>query len=160
MKSGTQDMKKTSQLSPEGSVFKSYINTFLNVVDDLILFLVAIGIIGVAGLLMLEGISDFILQDRHSISHIISDLMFVLIIMELFRQVMRQINRHPFSLNPFIYIGIIASVRGILLTQMKLGMGEEPWEAGVMQLSVHAGIVLLLVLSLYFYSKRVHREDD
>lgn len=157
-------MKKSYQANPEapsgGSVFKSYVNMFLNVVDDIILFLVALGIIGVAGLLMLEGISDFILHDQHSISHIISDLMFVLIIMELFRQVMRQINRHPFSLNPFIYIGIIASVRGILLTQMRLGMGEEPWEGGVIQLSVHAGIVMLLVLSLYFYSKRVRREDD
>lgn len=157
----TRMEKKTPDRSAlPGSVFRVYLNRFLNVIDDIILFFVAVGIIGVALLLLMEGASDFILHDKHSISHIISDLMFVLIIMELFRQVMRQINRHAFSLNPFIYIGIIASVRGILLTQMKLGMGEEEWAAGVLQLAVHAVIVLVLILALYFYSKRKPAEDN
>lgn len=146
--------------SPDKDIFKSYLNRFLNVLDDVILFFVAMGIIGVAVMLMVEGVTDFIFYTQHSISHIISDLMFVLIIMELFRQVMRQINRHAFSLNPFIYIGIIASVRGILLTQMKLGMGEEEWEGGVIQLGVHAVIVLVLILGLYFYSKRKIIDED
>lgn len=135
------------------SVVIPYVDKVLTVVDDVILIWVAVGIIGVAFLLMIEAITDFIYYTAHSISHIISDLMFVLIIMELFRQVMRQINRHSFSLNPFIYIGVIASIRGILLTQMKLGMGEEDWQAGVIQLTVHALIVLLLVAGLFFYSK-------
>lgn len=137
-----------------------YVDKVLTIVDDVILIWVALGIIGVAFLLMLEAITDFMYYTAHSISHIISDLMFVLIIMELFRQVMRQINKHSFSLNPFIYIGVIASIRGILLTQMKLGMGEEDWQAGVIQLTVHAFIVLLLVGGLFFYSKVRAREGD
>lgn len=130
-----------------------YINKFLAIIDDVILIWVAIGIIGVAALLMLEAATDFIFYNEHSISHIISDLMFVLIIMELFRQVMRQINKHAFSLNPFIFIGVIASIRGILLTQMKLGMGEAEWQSSVLQLGVHALIVLILVTSLFVYAK-------
>ncbi|HEY4705902.1 MAG TPA: phosphate-starvation-inducible PsiE family protein [Thermodesulfobacteriota bacterium] len=137
-----------------------YVDKVLTIVDDVILIWVALGIIGVAFLLMLEAITDFIYYTAHSISHIISDLMFVLIIMELFRQVMRQINRHSFSLNPFIYIGVIASIRGILLTQMKLGMGEEDWQAGVIQLTVHAFIVLLLVAGLFFYSRVRVKEGE
>ena len=142
------------------SIVIPYVDKLLTIVDDVILIWVALGIIGVAFLLMLEGITDFMYYTEHSISHIISDLMFVLIIMELFRQVMRQINKHSFSLNPFIYIGVIASIRGILLTQMKLGMGEEDWQAGVIQLTVHAFIVLLLVGSLFFYSKVRAREGE
>ncbi len=129
------------------------LDKLLTVLDDIILFLVAFGIIGVAILLMAEAITDYINFTSHSISHIISDLMFVLIIMELYRQVMRQINRHTFTLNPFIYIGVIASIRGILLTQMKLGMGETEWSGGVVQLIVHALIVLILILGLFFYAK-------
>ena len=129
------------------------VNTLLDIVDDIILVLVALGIIAVAGLLMYEAMTDFAFFTQHSISHIISDMMFVLIIMELFRQVMRQLNRLPFSLNPFIYIGVIASIRGLLLTQMKIGLGEAEWAGGVIQLGVHAGIVLVLVISLYLYSK-------
>ncbi|MDP2689611.1 MAG: phosphate-starvation-inducible PsiE family protein [Deltaproteobacteria bacterium] len=137
-----------------------FINKALTVVDDVILIAVAAGIIGVAFMLMVEAVTDFVFYTQHSISHIISDLMFVLIIMELFRQVMRQINRYSFSLNPFIYIGVIASIRGMLLTQMKLGMGETEWKGAVIQLVIHAGIVLVLVIALYFYSRCRAREDQ
>lgn len=130
-----------------------FVNKLLTIVDDVILVLVGLGIVAVAGLLMLEAVTDFVYYNQHSISHIISDLMFVLIVMELFRQVMRQLNRHTFSLNPFIFIGVIASIRGLLLTQMKIGMGEESWEGGVIKLGIHAIIVLVLVVSMYFYSK-------
>lgn len=129
------------------------LNKAFVLIDDAILVLVAIGIIAVAILLLIEAASDFIDLSKHSVSHIVSDLMFVLIIMELFRQVLRQINRHTFSLNPFIYIGVIASIRGILLTQMKLGLGEAEWQSGVVQLLIHAVIVLVLVLSLSLYLK-------
>jgi uncharacterized membrane protein (DUF373 family) len=144
---------------PRRSIIIPYVNKLLTVVDDVILIWVALGIIGVAFLLMLEALTDFIHYTQHSISHIISDLMFVLIIMELFRQVMRQINRHAFSLNPFIFIGVIASIRGILLTQMKLGMGAE-WQSAVTQLAIHSVIVLVLVGGLYIYSKVRKGEDD
>lgn len=147
-------MEKTNH--PERSNKSDIINkisTWLVYLDDIILIIVAIGIIGVAVLLSIEAISDFIYYTKHSISHIISDLMFVLIIMELFRQVMRQLTRHVFSLNPFLFIGVIASIRGILLIQMKLAMGEAEWWGGVIQLGVHAVIVLILIVSYYFYSK-------
>ena len=144
---------------PRKSFIIPYVNRLLTVVDDVILIWVALGIIGVAFLLMLEALTDFIHYTEHSISHIISDLMFVLIIMELFRQVMRQINRHAFSLNPFIFIGVIASIRGILLTQMKLGMGETEWQSAVTQLAIHSIIVLVLVGGLYVYS-RVRKSED
>lgn len=136
------------------------ISKVLVVLDDLILFIVAMGIIGVAVMLLYEAVTDFIFFTQHSIPHIISDLMYVLIIMELFRQVLRQINRHAFSLNPFIYIGVIASVRGMLLNQMKLGMGEGVWSEGVILLAVQAFIVLILIIGLYVYSKRTGMKED
>lgn len=158
MEQTTEKTKTTLEEKPaepeyRKSVVIPYVNRFLNIIDDVILIWVALGIIGVAALLMLEAVTDFVFYTDHSISHIISDLMFVLIIMELFRQVMRQINKHSFSLNPFIFIGVIASIRGILLTQMKLGMGEADWKIGIMQLGVHSFIVLVLVVSLYVYSR-------
>lgn len=147
-----KDIAMTTNPTPRNRIVLM-LDKLLTVIDDVILFLVAFGIIGVAILLMAEAITDYINFTAHSISHIISDLMFVLIIMELYRQVMRQIHRHTFSLNPFIYIGVIASIRGILLTQMKLGMGETEWSGGVVQLIVHALIVLILILGLFFYAK-------
>ena len=151
-------MEKTKQ--PERSNEKGIINriiTWLVYLDDIILILVALSIIGVAVLLALEAVSDFIYYSAHSISHITSNLLFVLIIMELFRQVLRQLTRHIFSLNPFFFIGVIASIRGILLMQMKLAMGETEWQQGILQLGMHAIIVLILVISYFFYSRAENR---
>ncbi|MDO8426734.1 MAG: phosphate-starvation-inducible PsiE family protein [Deltaproteobacteria bacterium] len=154
-------MDKPGPIEPSRkSVIIPFLNKLFIVIDDVILVWVALGIIGVAFLLMMEAITDFIYFSQHSISHIISDLMFVLIIMELFRQVMRQINRQSFSLNPFIFIGVIASIRGMLLTQMQLGMGETEWQGGVVKLGVHAVIVLILVASYYIYSKGRPKEEQ
>ena len=124
----------------------------LVVVDDIILYAVVAGIIVVAIRLLVEAWTDVFDYSQHSMPHVISDLMLVLIMMELFRQVMRQINKHAFSLNPFFYIGIIASIRAILITQMRVGLGETVWEIGVTQLLANVGLVLVFILSLYVYS--------
>ncbi len=137
-----------------------YVNSGFVIIDDLILIAVAIGIIAVAIMLLIEGATDVFYFSAHTIPHIISDMMFVLIIMELFRQVMRQIVRHSFSLNPFLYIGIIASIRGILLTQMSLSMGEVEWKEGVAQLIVHGILVLILITSHLIYSKSNRKNGD
>jgi uncharacterized membrane protein (DUF373 family) len=126
----------------------------LNVVDTVILILVAFGIIGIAGSLLYEALTDALFfWSAHSIPHIISELMFTLIIMELFRQVLRQINKKPFSLNPFLFIGFIASIRGILLTQMSLSMGDVEWKQGITQVVVHVGVLLTLVVCYMIYAK-------
>ncbi|MEK7314312.1 MAG: phosphate-starvation-inducible PsiE family protein [Deltaproteobacteria bacterium] len=128
------------------------IGKVLVVVDDIILYAVVAGIIVVAIRLLVEAWTDVFDYSQHSIPHVISDLMLVLIMMELFRQVMRQIRKQAFSLNPFFYIGIIASIRAILITQMRVGLGETVWEVGITQLLANVGLVLVFVLSLYVYS--------
>ncbi len=137
-----------------------YVHTGFVIIDDLILIVVAIGIISVAIMLLIEGATDVFYFSAHTIPHIISDMMFVLIIMELFRQVMRQIVRHTFSLNPFLYIGIIASIRGILLTQMSLSMGEVEWQEGIAQLVIHGMLVLILIVSHLIYNKSNGKNND
>ena len=131
-----------------------YLTRFLNIVDRGILILVAFGIIGIAGSLLYEALTDALFfWSAHSIPHIISELMFTLIIMELFRQVLRQINKKPFSLNPFLFIGFIASIRGILLTQMSLSMGDVEWKQGITHVIVHVGVLLILVICYMVYAK-------
>jgi uncharacterized membrane protein (DUF373 family) len=132
----------------------SYLTRALNVVDTVILILVAFGIVGIAGSLLYEALTDALFfWSSHSIPHIISELMFTLIIMELFRQVLRQINKKPFSLNPFLFIGFIASIRGILLTQMSLSLGDLEWKEGITQVGVHVTVLLILVVCYSIYAK-------
>lgn len=132
----------------------NYLTRFLNVVDTIILVLVAFGIIGIAGSLLYEALTDALFfWSSHSIPHIISELMFTLIIMELFRQVLRQINKKAFNLNPFLFIGFIASIRGMLLTQMSLSLGDLEWKEGIVQVIVYVGVLLTLVVCYKIYAK-------
>lgn len=147
-------MKETN---PDGYPIKTWINRNINRwlihIDDLILVLVGLGLIAIALFVLYEAFTDLYEFPEHPITHIISDLMFVLIIMELFRQVIRQLMRHKFSLNPFLFIGVIASTRGILIIQMKLAEpGAKLWD-GLAQIGIYGAIVFIMVISYYFSLK-------
>src|SRR4030066_886534 len=121
--------------------FLRILNYVFSIADNVILIIVAVGLIYVAGQLIYDAMYDaLMLWTSHTIPHLLSEMMFTLIIMELFRQVWRQINKHEFSLNPFLYIGFIASIRGLLLTQMAVSMDDVEWSAGMIQVGVHGGI--------------------
>lgn len=136
------------------SAFLKTLNSVFRTADYAILIIVALGIIYLAGQLLFDAIYDAIfLWTQHTIPHLLSEMMFALIIMELFRQVWRQINKHEFSLNPFLYIGFIASIRGLLLTQMAVSMDDVEWDDGMVQISVHGGILLILVACYVLYNK-------
>ncbi len=140
--------------------FSRFFGRWLDLLDDLILVVVAIGIVSIAIILLAEGISDFYYFESHSIPHIVSELMFVLILMELFRQVVRQLKRHSFSLNPFFFIGVIASIRGILLVQMKLAMGGGDVYTELAQIGVYAVVVFIMAISYFFSSKVEGKPSD
>src|SRR4030066_1880708 len=123
------------------SVYLRILNYIFSIADYTILIIIAVGIIYIAGQLIFDAMYDaLLLWTSHTIPHLLSEMMFALIIMELFRQVWRQINKHEFSLNPFLYIGFIASIRGLLLTQMAVSMDDVEWSAGMIQVGVHGGI--------------------
>jgi uncharacterized membrane protein (DUF373 family) len=107
-----------------------FVNLAIEIGDDVILGIVALGTVGLALVLLIDVTLDFAREAQHNYPYLLSQLMFVLIIMELFRQVLRQINHEPFSLNPFLTIAVIASVRGLLIIQMKIGTGEFDWNVG------------------------------
>ena len=78
-----------------------YVNLAMEIADDVILGIVALGIVGLAVVLLIDAISEFAREAQHNYPYVLSEVMFVLIIMELFRQVLRQIIHEPFSLSPF-----------------------------------------------------------
>ncbi|MBF8251569.1 MAG: hypothetical protein HW382_1197 [Deltaproteobacteria bacterium] len=140
------------------SAFLKTLNSIFSITDNVILVFVALGIVYLAVQLLFDAIYDaIVLWTQHTIPHLLSEMMFVLIMMELFRQVWKQINKEAFSLNPFLYIGFIASIRGLLLTQMAISMDDVEWTQGTIQISVHAGILLLLVVCHLLYNKNYQK---
>ena len=102
---------------------KSY---FLNVkflrqlligVDDLIHFAVAMVLAICGGLILIRTIPNLLHPDIKTLLHVLNDVLLVLIVMELMWPIVRFLKRESFSLNPFLYIGIISCIRRILLIE-------------------------------------------
>jgi uncharacterized membrane protein (DUF373 family) len=102
---------------------KSY---FLNVkflrqlligVDDLIHFAVAMVLAICGGLILIRTIPNLLHPDIKTLLHVLNDVLLVLIVTELMWPIIRFLKREPFTLNPFLYIGIISCIRRILLIE-------------------------------------------
>ena len=130
-----------------------FVNLAIEIGDDVILGIVALGTVGLALVLLIDVTLDFGREAQHNYPYVLSQLMFVLIIMELFRQVLRQINHEPFSLNPFLTIAVIASVRGLLIIQMKIGTGEFDWNVGAIGIMACSLTVLFTMISFFLYNR-------
>ena len=88
---------------------------------------------------------------------VVNDVLLALIIMEMMWPIIRFLKRESFSINPFLYIGIISSIRRILLLEAEHSMFSrineqaEPWSEQwpmLAELGVNVGIILLLAIAL------------
>lgn len=134
---------------------RQFISNALSIGYDGVIILVACGVFGAALILLYDIVTDFIYlgSPNHTFSHLISDLMLTLIIMALLNQVIHLIRSQPFTLLPFIAIGLIASVRGFLVAQIKVGLGETEWAAGLIQLGSYSVMIIAMATCYYFFSE-------
>lgn len=127
--------------------------------DDAVHVLVAAALL-VSALFMLGfTAANFARLDVSSILLVINDVLFVLIIMELLWTVIRYLKRQEFSLKPFLAIGIISSLRRILMLEAQMSMNETAGNYPLLELGVSAAIVFVLVMAYYLLTK-VDRERE
>lgn len=90
---------------------------------------------------------------------IISDLLLVLIIMEVMSTVIHYLKSHSTSLRPFLFIGIVSGVRGILSIGARLSVNTSTtgveFNQAMIELAVNAGVILALGITLKLLGKLV-----
>jgi len=86
-----------------------------------------------------------------AIIKLVSDLLLVLIIMEVLSTVIHYLKEHATSLRPFLFIGIVSATRGILSIGARLSVqsvqGSEFMDA-MIELGVNAAVILALGITL------------
>lgn len=86
----------------------------------------------------------------------VSDLLLVLIIMEVLGTVTNYLKSHTTSLTPFLFIGIISATRGILSVGARLAVGENVnFNQAMIELGVNAAVILALGITLKLLGKLV-----
>ncbi len=90
------------------------------------------------------------------------DLLFVIILLELFRTVVNFLKSHVITLEPFLYVGIIAGVRRILTSGTQLihleQVDQELFRLYLWDTGANLVIIFVLVVALYFFKCGQSRE--
>ncbi|MBI3793218.1 MAG: rubredoxin [Nitrospinae bacterium] len=116
-----------------------------------ILFIAAISIIGITITHFLKGFNTV------NILNVVNDILLVVIILEIFSTVLIYLTERRISLTPFILIGLISSIRRILMVTAMMSARETTTDVefsrSIQELVVSAGIVLTLIVCYYILSK-------
>jgi uncharacterized membrane protein (DUF373 family) len=88
-----------------------------------------------------------------AIIQFISDLLLVLIIMEVLGTVTHYLKERATSLRPFLFIGIISATRGILSIGARLsvegsGIGVAEFQNSMIELGVNGAVILALGITI------------
>lgn len=128
-------------------------------IDDLIHIIVAFFLL-LAGLMVIARSVYTSMQkfESFSILYFINDMLFVIIILELLWTVLAYLKRKQFPIVSFVLIGIISSIRRILMIEAQtsfafLKSGEGLINKEMIELGIYSIMVLILVLSYYLLAK-------
>ncbi|HBW34685.1 phosphate-starvation-inducible PsiE family protein [Desulfosporosinus sp. BICA1-9] len=103
-------------------------------------------------LIVVDSISNFH-HTNFSLLTLINNALLLLIIKEIIWTVLRFFKQEKFSLSPFIYIGVISSVREILFLGIKNSIEKNVGLNLSLEILINAVVVFLLVLSYYLFKK-------
>jgi uncharacterized membrane protein (DUF373 family) len=91
-----------------------------------------------------------------AIIQFVSDLLLVLIIMEVLGTVIHYLKAHATSLRPFLFIGIVSATRGILSIGARLSVEnvkQDEFFRAMIELGVNAAVILSLGITLKLLGK-------
>jgi hypothetical protein len=154
MASGSSEKGRTIRLSTELFL---HIELVVYVALGILLSVTALLSLGSAALLLLEGMRDW--SGTRAIFLIVDRLMFVLMLIEILHTVRGSIRSGTLTPEPFLIIGLIASIRNVLVITLKSsemtsqGRGalesEMLFRSSIVELAVLGALISIFVVSIY-----------
>lgn len=88
---------------------------------------------------------------------LLNDLLLVIILLELFRTVLGFLQSDRIRLEPFLHVGVIASVRRILTAGAEFShqqsVPEEVFRNYLMDMGLHVVVIFVLMMALFLFKK-------
>ncbi len=150
--------RKAKFIVKEESPVKTGILKRLYQVEDAAYYLIAVTLFINAAILIYISISHLMQGlTTMNILYVVNDLLLVVIILELFSTVLIYLTERRISLTPFLLIGVISSVRRILMISAQMSVhaviSTEEFNRAITELLVSTGIIIVLIISYYLLSK-------
>jgi len=129
----------------------------LSLIEDLVYLGVALVLIGVAVAALYETTRTLLTSHQafaEAVTTAVNGVLFVVIVLEIFRTLLAHLEGGGFQLRPFLIIGIISVVRHILLVgAVASTSGATGFDHAQIELGVNAGVALVLVIALVLLHK-------
>jgi Phosphate-starvation-inducible E family len=119
----------------------------------ILLSVTALVVLGSATLLLWDGMRDW--RGTDAIFQIVDRLMFVLLLIEILHTVRGSVRSGELTPEPFLIVGLIASIRNVLVITLKsteghaLVEGEMLFRTSIVELGVLGALILVFVGSIY-----------
>lgn len=134
--------------------FRESIRKKIIILDDIIHILAAGVLLVVAVIILGKAILNFREISTTSLLSAINDILLVLIVMELLWTVLRYLRRLPFSLGPFLFIGVISGTRRIITLEAEMTLSKKADHMQLLtDLVATTLIVFILIVAYYLYEK-------
>ncbi|MBA2252069.1 MAG: phosphate-starvation-inducible PsiE family protein [Nitrospirales bacterium] len=89
---------------------------------------------------------------------LLNDLLLVIILLELFRTVVRFLQTEILALEPYLAVGIIACTRRVLTASAELShlpeVTNDQFYRYLMDVGVNVGVIMVLILAVFLVRKR------
>ena len=134
---------------------------YVRMAEKSLYVIVEFGLVAMAILISFQGLKDFYQLDFSKdiaiqMALVLNDFLFVIILIELLSTVISHLSEGGFQLQPFLIIGIISSVRRILVLGAQLpslSVSKESFNRGLSELSIEALVVFVLAVALILVRK-------
>ncbi len=136
--------------------FEAWLKSFMKILfrfDIILHIIVAILLIALVLSMVFYTVTHFKVYSPKMVLEVINDVMLMLIILELLWPVLRFLRKEPFSLGPFIYVGIISGIRRILTIEAAESIEHSKDFFHLAEIGVSVGVVLVLAITLFLYEK-------
>jgi uncharacterized membrane protein (DUF373 family) len=126
--------------------------TTLTFTEDIVYLGVALVLIAVAVAALYNTVDNLLNSPSNfaqTVTAGVNGVLFVVIVLEIFRTVLAHLEGGGFQLRPFLIIGIISAVRHILLIgALSASNQNSAFNHAQIELGVNAGVALVLVIAL------------
>jgi uncharacterized membrane protein (DUF373 family) len=143
----------------------SWLLSALTVTEDAVYLGVALVLVGIAVASLYNTVHDLLNSNANfapTVTAGINGVLFVVIVLEIFRTVLAHLEGGGFQLRPFLIIGIISAVRHILLVGAVTVSNESTsqFTRAQIELGVNAGVALVLVIALVLLHRGTVTDSD
>ena len=146
-------MASSSASRPIRRPLPSWLLSGLTTLEDLVYLGVALVLIGIATAGLYNTIEHLINSNGQAFGTVatnaVNGVLFVVIVLEIFRTLVDHLEGGGFQLRPFLIIGVISAVRQILLVgALSISNQTTEFNHSMIALGVNAGVALVLVIAL------------